>query len=425
MKNLGNKIKWNKIRIGPHAGFAILFFFFAILACLNFSSYSTQTARAAAGDYTLLEPLPCIPNSGQNCSKGETIKTVNVEQYVSYVFNFSMAAAVLLAVIMIFWGGFEYVTSEIPGIKSSGRERIQNAILGLIMVLISYLILNTIDPRLTKIELGLPKIVDLQTYNPYDLENLAERTALENLARYAEETRHDAEAKIKKSDELFSKAAELDKQAQETSDTEYRETLKEEAKAARDEAVQYRIQATDKYIEGTKTIYVGNLDKALEVERQYTATDITEIKRQRLRLATSYDSHITLLDQYGQADLVAKIRQDKAFELAKADDKIFTELALQAAKYSDATLLQQKFAGDNSQYYSLLPPLTNDLYDYRSTGTAAPLKVLSGSRLALAAANNLEKFSSDLNNLSPENRKIIMDERKAQADKIRAAVNGK
>jgi hypothetical protein len=129
-----------------------------VLAFIAIVPISVKAQVFQDNKYPLLEPLPCIPNAGQDCTKGELIKEINIEQYVSYVFNFSIAAAVLLAVIMIFVGGFEYVTSEIPGAKSNAKSRIQGAIGGLIMVLVSYLILYTLDPRLTNIKLGLPRI---------------------------------------------------------------------------------------------------------------------------------------------------------------------------------------------------------------------------------------------------------------------------
>lgn len=104
-----------------------------------------------AQDYTLIEPLPCIADTGNNCSPGETIKKISLNTYIDYVFKFSIALAAFLAVVMIIFGGFQYMTSEVPGIKSDGKDKIKNAIFGLIMILASYLILQTIDPRLVEV----------------------------------------------------------------------------------------------------------------------------------------------------------------------------------------------------------------------------------------------------------------------------------
>jgi hypothetical protein len=112
--------------------------------------------------YTLLEPLPCIDgfenckNTGNGLSE---ITSITVNDYVRYVYKFSLALAVFLATVMIIWGGFQYMISAAnPSSKSEAKKRINDAIYGLIAVLISYLILRTIDPRLVLVESELPTI---------------------------------------------------------------------------------------------------------------------------------------------------------------------------------------------------------------------------------------------------------------------------
>ncbi|MDQ5893036.1 MAG: hypothetical protein QG640_46 [Patescibacteria group bacterium] len=115
---------------------------------------------SGAQEYTLLEPLPCIEGtSTDNTCKDGVTKTINLDDYIGYVFKFSIALAAFLAVVMIIWGGVEYMTSETPFGKGNGRERIENAVIGLVMVLASYLILATIDPRLVEIKTSIDPIV--------------------------------------------------------------------------------------------------------------------------------------------------------------------------------------------------------------------------------------------------------------------------
>ncbi len=111
-----------------------------------------------AQKYTLLEPLPCIPDAGVTCTEGQTIKEIDIVGFVGYVFKFSIALSAFLAELMIMWGGFEYMTSETPFGKSDGKDRITNAIVGLLGILSSYLILATIDPRLVEIYTDIPTI---------------------------------------------------------------------------------------------------------------------------------------------------------------------------------------------------------------------------------------------------------------------------
>mgnify|MGYP000550083739 FL=1 len=110
-----------------------------------------------AQEYKLIEPLPCIAgtSTGGNCA---TTQTINLNDYIGYIFKFSIALAAFLAVIMIIWGGFQYMTSEAPFLKVEGKNKIGGAIGGLIMILASYLILATIDPRLVEINTSIPPI---------------------------------------------------------------------------------------------------------------------------------------------------------------------------------------------------------------------------------------------------------------------------
>jgi dolichyl-phosphate-mannose--protein O-mannosyl transferase len=72
--------------------------------------------------------------------------TGQLNTFLVQVFQFGLAIAAALAVIMIVWGGVEIMISESPFGKSSGKDRIWNAIWGLLLALVSYLILYTINP---------------------------------------------------------------------------------------------------------------------------------------------------------------------------------------------------------------------------------------------------------------------------------------
>lgn len=108
--------------------------------------------------YTLLEPLPCV-GSTSNCKEGDIVPTLNIKDYLTYVFNLSLALAAFLAVIMIVWNGFVYMTSEVVGNKSEAIKGIQGAVGGLVLALSSYLILKTINPQLVRIEeVAIPQL---------------------------------------------------------------------------------------------------------------------------------------------------------------------------------------------------------------------------------------------------------------------------
>ena len=137
-------------------------------------TWSLPTVMAASGtaaapvpsssDYAVLAPLPCIssapsvdangqPVPGITCPGGnlENQNTVSFKTYVQYMMNLLIALAAVAAVFMIVWGGIEYMTTTSFTTKKASLDRVTHAVYGLILVLASYLILRTIDPRLVAI----------------------------------------------------------------------------------------------------------------------------------------------------------------------------------------------------------------------------------------------------------------------------------
>ena len=66
--------------------------------------------------------------------------------------------AAVLAVIMIIWGGIEYSWQDIPGAKSNGKDRILQAILGLVLVLSPVLVFSIINPAILNLSINLPPL---------------------------------------------------------------------------------------------------------------------------------------------------------------------------------------------------------------------------------------------------------------------------
>lgn len=77
-----------------------------------------------------------------------TTKTA-LPEYLEYVFTFAIMVAGLFAFGALIYGGFSYLTSAgDPTKMKEGQDQIMAGFLGLIIILSSYLILNTINPQL-------------------------------------------------------------------------------------------------------------------------------------------------------------------------------------------------------------------------------------------------------------------------------------
>lgn len=118
-----------------------------------------DTVGTVKNTYTLLEPLPCnaslISGTSINCTPGSQVTQMAIGGYVQYMFNLFVAIAAVAAVFMIVFGGFQYMTTDAIEDKSEGKTKIRHAIEGLLLVLGSYLLLQTINPQFVAIPTNL------------------------------------------------------------------------------------------------------------------------------------------------------------------------------------------------------------------------------------------------------------------------------
>ncbi|MEK7552897.1 MAG: pilin [Patescibacteria group bacterium] len=97
---------------------------------------------------TLLEPLPGSLSSASPATE----RVTGLTEYLKILFPMALGLAATLAVLMIAFGGIEYIwSSGSAGKKEQGRKRISEAILGLLLTLAAYLILRTINPDLVSL----------------------------------------------------------------------------------------------------------------------------------------------------------------------------------------------------------------------------------------------------------------------------------
>jgi len=121
----------------------------SLLPAITIIGASLIALIAKAEDYKLLAPIKDVTSVG-----GEQI----FANYLSSLIPFILAAAAMLAAVQIIVGGIEYALSEAITDKSDAKDRMMSAITGLALALVSFLILNTINPELVKLQLPLASI---------------------------------------------------------------------------------------------------------------------------------------------------------------------------------------------------------------------------------------------------------------------------
>jgi len=118
------------------------------LAVLLFAFFAFYVAALDAFAYVPLEPS--IVSGSKN---------VSPDDYIKNIYQIGIGIAGALAVLMIVIGGIKYIGSAAnPSLKGDAKSQIWAAIGGLILALMSYIILNTINPKLVDFDLGLKKV---------------------------------------------------------------------------------------------------------------------------------------------------------------------------------------------------------------------------------------------------------------------------
>lgn len=155
-------------------------------ACVDACVANYQTATGASGNqnsnantggngaFVPLAPIPGLTDQ----SALSAARSTNLASFFNNLYKYSIGLAAMLAIIMIIWGGLEYATQDSISKKSDGRERIYNAIFGLILVLLPVLVFSIINPAILNLSISLPELdtrssapASTQTTQPVTLSN--------------------------------------------------------------------------------------------------------------------------------------------------------------------------------------------------------------------------------------------------------------
>ncbi|MEK7531262.1 MAG: hypothetical protein AAB573_05355 [Patescibacteria group bacterium] len=111
------------------------FVYLFVLACV------VLPFAVRAEQFVPIAPIPGIP----------TDTNTPLSEYVNIAFNLAIAVGAVAAVVMIAYGGIEYMLSSALPQQQDGKKRIRNAFLGLAILLLVYLILYVINPDLVSL----------------------------------------------------------------------------------------------------------------------------------------------------------------------------------------------------------------------------------------------------------------------------------
>lgn len=118
--------------------FLIVLLFYVSKNCL--AAEEDTTDKKSGFEYKLLESVPLVGRAGE---------VIRFPEYISGVYRFAFVAIAISALLMLTIGGFYYLSSAgNQSTAGTAKKIITDAILGLAVALVSWVILNTIDPEI-------------------------------------------------------------------------------------------------------------------------------------------------------------------------------------------------------------------------------------------------------------------------------------
>lgn len=100
------------------------------------------------GSYCLLEPIPEF---------GDKITPeMSFSSYVNTLIRLILGVVGVVVVVTFVYGGIMWMGTDSIFKKTDAKERMENAIIGTLLLLSAYIILNTINPNLVNIKINIP-----------------------------------------------------------------------------------------------------------------------------------------------------------------------------------------------------------------------------------------------------------------------------
>ncbi|MCA9356227.1 fibronectin type III domain-containing protein [Candidatus Nomurabacteria bacterium] len=110
----------------------------------------TNCVEEDNNEYCFLAPLPGFSD--------KIDASFGFGDYVNSLITLAIGIAIVLAILMIVIGGVQYMSTDAFSGKQEGRERITNALIGLVIALGAYTILNTISPNLVNFNVSVKTV---------------------------------------------------------------------------------------------------------------------------------------------------------------------------------------------------------------------------------------------------------------------------
>lgn len=159
--------------------------------------------------------LPTIPGAPK------ITENTLLPEFIVYIYYFAVVVSGFVAFAILLYGGIKYLTSgDSPAKKAEARGLLGGGLIGLLILLLAYIILNTINPQLTifQTNIATPDLtipaanyygtIDLtkSTYQEVPLgtliENVLDQNKIEDFKNFLKEVEEKSEKVLQKADDL-------------------------------------------------------------------------------------------------------------------------------------------------------------------------------------------------------------------------------
>jgi hypothetical protein len=113
----------------------------------DFNKRSYRFLSDLSGKTILPDRDLCLEQAGTDTVKQAACNN-QIGNFIDLALKVLIGIAAVILVVQIILKGYQYMTTDVPFMKAGSKERIREAAGGLLLALSSYLILNTINPRL-------------------------------------------------------------------------------------------------------------------------------------------------------------------------------------------------------------------------------------------------------------------------------------
>lgn len=135
----------------------------------DFENRSYRLLAPFPGLSVLLDPDLCQEQVNQGKAVFGGSCDDQVSAFINLILKILIGAAAVLLVLRIMFEGYKYIVSDIPRLKTNAKSGLWDAVLGLVLALSSFLILNTLNPKLLentikaeRLEIGIEEALEYE-----------------------------------------------------------------------------------------------------------------------------------------------------------------------------------------------------------------------------------------------------------------------